>query len=206
MFMNLLADTHKSIQMFSSKDNLNEYGSLEHFWHVVSHQITFCKAVFKASKRFLELANGKKVDSASTGAAATAYWPIMTPSLNHSGNSRSLIMKSTVPHVPNTSELQRNTADVSILAKETGQMPKGKVMKRLTNPENDAEWKASKRFKDCLGEMMFRVMEDKGQRKGAGAQSCCILCNKESNWYCFGCQTWICFDNSCLAMEGLQYF
>jgi hypothetical protein len=206
MLMNLLADTHKGIQIFSSKENLNEYGSLEHFRNAASHQITFRKAVFKASKRFLELANSKKDDSASTGAAATAYWPIVTPSLNRHGNSGSSIMESSVPRVPNTSELRRNTVDVSIVAKETGQSPKLRVLKRLRNPENDADRKASKRFKDCPGKMVFRVTEDKGQKRGAGAQTRCILCNKETNWYCMGCRTWICFDNSRPATEGPQYF
>jgi hypothetical protein len=184
MQMNIFADIHKGSQMFRANEDLKTYGDIEHYRNAASHQMSFRKCIIDISDLFLNIANGVNCDSTHV---------VVTP--------RQPVRPTT--HVPNTSSIRRKTEDVYLPRKETGRSPKKNKLKRLLNPSSADERAASKRFKACIGRPIFRVSEENGDIRGAGAEGTCIVCNNRTNWYCVGCGNWCCANRS--PPEGADY-
>ena len=189
MQMNVFADIHKGCQMFLVDEDLSTYSDLEHFRNAASHQLTFRKCMIKISKIFLELAN--------TNDTTAPVRAVVTPRQPRANNVASF-------HVPNMSSIRRKTEDVALVTKETGHSPKRNVLKRLLQPTAAKDREASKRFKNCPGCPVYRVSEEEGTNRGPGAQGTCIVCTRETNWYCVECRNWCCHDVS--QPDGPEYF
>jgi len=192
MQMNVFADIHKGSQMFTASKDLTTYGDLEHFRNAASDRMTFRKCLIDMSKIFLGIANGND----DSGRGIVTPRGFVTPRLERIGD--------TVSHVPNTSSIRRKTEDVSLVMRSTGLSPKRNQLKRLLEPATVKDREASKRFKSCPGCPVYRVSEDKGKYRGPGAQGSCIVCGRETNWYCVECRNWCCHDVS--QPDGPEYF